>query len=63
MSVKIINFGIVGCGAIADFHAQAIESLENARLIGACDKNIKNAEAFTNKYGIKHCLSGNTIIE
>ena len=29
MSVKIINFGIVGCGAIADFHAQAIESLEN----------------------------------
>ena len=53
MSVKIINFGIVGCGAIADFHAQAIESLENARLIGACDKNIKNTEAFTNKYGIK----------
>ncbi|MBQ8606159.1 MAG: Gfo/Idh/MocA family oxidoreductase [Clostridia bacterium] len=53
MSEKIINFAIVGCGAIADFHAQAIKNIENARLIGACDKNIKNAESFTQKYGIK----------
>lgn len=53
MSERIINFGIVGLGAIADFHAQAIASIENARLVGACDKNIKKAEAFTEKYGIK----------
>lgn len=54
MSEKTINFGIVGCGAIADFHAQAISSIQNAGLIGACDKNIKNAEIFTKKYGIKY---------
>lgn len=30
MAGKIIRFGILGCGAIARFHADAIEGLENA---------------------------------
>ena len=30
--MKIWNFGIIGAGLIADFHAKAIQSLKNARL-------------------------------
>jgi predicted dehydrogenase len=31
------NFGIIGAGLIADFHAKAINDLPNARLTGCCD--------------------------
>jgi predicted dehydrogenase len=34
--MKIWKFGIVGAGLIADFHAKAIQNLENASLIGIC---------------------------
>jgi len=36
--MKTWNFGIVGAGLIADFHARAIGDLPNAKLIGCCDK-------------------------
>ena len=32
------NFGIIGAGLIADFHARAIGDIANARLVGCCDK-------------------------
>ncbi len=53
MSQKVLNFGILGCGVIADFHAQAIRSLDNAKLIGAADNSPKRAEQFSEKYAIK----------
>ena len=34
MSNKIFKFGIIGCGAISEIHARAIESIENAVLTG-----------------------------
>ena len=46
MSDKIVRFGILGCGAIARFHADAIAHLENAALIGVADSNITLAEKF-----------------
>ena len=48
-----LNFGILGCGAISDFHARAIESIENAVLYGVADKNLAAAYNFAEKYGIK----------
>ena len=36
--MKTWNFGIIGAGLIADFHARAIADIPNARLIGCCDK-------------------------
>jgi len=50
--MKIWNFGIVGSGLIADFHAKAIQSLENARLTGICGRNIDKAKKLADKY---HC--------
>lgn len=52
MDKKVLNFGIVGAGMIADFHAKAIGSLSNATLLGVCDKNPENAEKFAQKYNI-----------
>lgn len=49
--MKIWNFGIVGTGLIADFHAKAILSLENARLAGISGRSIDKAKKLAVKYG------------
>ena len=35
--MKVWNFGIIGAGLIADFHARAIEDIDNAKLAGFFD--------------------------
>ena len=50
---KQIRFGILGCGVIADYHAQAIKSLDNAELVGVADLNAERAAIFAEKYGVK----------
>jgi len=50
--MKKWNFGIIGAGMIADFHAKAIKSLENATLIGICGSNSAKARDLADKY---HC--------
>ena len=47
------NFVIFGCGMISNIHAKAVESLENAKLLGCCDVNVEAAKTFSEKYGIK----------
>ena len=51
--MKIWNFGIVGAGLIADFHAKAIQSLNNARLAGICGTNHAKVAALAAKYGCR----------
>lgn len=51
--MKIWNFGIIGAGLIADFHAKAIQSLDNARLAGVCGTNQGKAQKLAEKYGCK----------
>jgi UDP-N-acetyl-2-amino-2-deoxyglucuronate dehydrogenase len=51
--MKIWNFGIIGAGLIADFHAKAILSLDNARLVGVCGTNQLKAQKLAEKYGCK----------
>jgi UDP-N-acetyl-2-amino-2-deoxyglucuronate dehydrogenase len=48
--MKIWNFGIIGAGLIADFHAKAIESLNNAHLTGICGTNQRKVTALAEKY-------------
>jgi predicted dehydrogenase len=48
--MKIWNFGIVGSGLIADFHAKAIQSLENAKLVGICGRTMEKAQKLADKY-------------
>jgi len=51
--MKKWNFGIIGAGLIADFHAKAIDSLENAQLIGVCGTNQEKAKKLAEKYNCK----------
>lgn len=43
---KVWNFGIVGAGMIAKFHAKAIADIPNSKLIGICDTDFEKAKAF-----------------
>ncbi|MDB5263185.1 MAG: ycjS 4, partial [Adhaeribacter sp.] len=47
------NFGIIGAGMIADIHAKAILSIENARLVGVCSSDLANARKLAEKYNCK----------
>lgn len=49
---KNLRFGIVGCGMIANVHAQALRSLEGVILAGVADARKESAEAFAEKYRI-----------
>jgi len=51
--MKIWNFGIIGAGLIADFHARAIGDISNAMLIGFCDKIPERAKNLADKYGVR----------
>lgn len=50
---RIYNFGIIGLGAIARFHAQAINGIPDARLYAGYDPVEGRAEAFTSEFGGK----------
>jgi UDP-N-acetyl-2-amino-2-deoxyglucuronate dehydrogenase len=51
--MKTWNFGIIGSGLIADFHAKAITELTNAKLVACCDKVHDKAEKLAAKYKAK----------
>jgi len=51
--MKIWNFGIIGAGLIADFHAKAIQNLGNANLVGICSSNPDKARKLAEKYNCK----------
>jgi len=48
--MKTWNFGIIGAGLIADFHAKALADIPNAKLIGCCDKIQDRAKKLADKY-------------
>lgn len=48
--MKKWNFGIVGAGMIADFHAKAIQSLPNATLVGISSNTPEKTRAIAEKY-------------
>jgi UDP-N-acetyl-2-amino-2-deoxyglucuronate dehydrogenase len=51
--MKTWNFGIIGAGLIADFHAKAIADIPNAKLVGCCDKIQDRAKQLADKYDVK----------
>lgn len=58
--MKTWNFGIIGTGNIADFHAKAINSLDHAHLLAVYGKNADKTTELAEKYSCKiyHDLSG-----
>ena len=51
--MKTWNFGIVGAGLIADFHARALGDMPNAKLIGVCGKGPERARSLAAKYRVE----------
>ena len=45
-----IGFGIVGCGTISKWHAVAVTSNEEAKLVGVTDRNSESAGRFVKNY-------------
>ncbi len=51
---KKLGFGIIGCGVIADFHANALHELSNdSQLLGVCDVVYDAAEKFAKRHNTK----------
>lgn len=53
MPDNIIRFGILGCGTIARFHADAIGSIEDAELVGCTSVVREEARRFSEQYHIR----------
>jgi len=51
--MKKWNFGIIGAGVIADFHALAIKDINRANLVGVCDIIEERASDLAKKYSCK----------
>jgi len=51
--MKTWNFGIVGAGLIADFHAMAIRDIPNTKLIACCDVVLDKAKKLADKYSCR----------
>ena len=41
-----VGFGIVGCGMIANFHAEAIKRMKGTRIAACFDSRPESADAF-----------------
>jgi len=50
MTEKQFGFGIIGAGVISEVHARAINSIENARLVGVYSINKSKSDALADKY-------------
>lgn len=48
-----LGFGIVGCGMIARWHANAIKNIPGAQLAGVTDTGAEYRKAFAEEYGVK----------
>ena len=51
--MKTWNFGIIGAGLIADFHARAIGDIENAKLVGFADTIPDKARQLSDKHSCR----------
>jgi len=50
------GFGLIGCGAIAPVHAEAIAQLDNARVVAVCDVVEERARALAARCGADWCV-------
>lgn len=53
MSLSKTRFGIIGCGVIAPWHADAISGLDEAELTAVCDCIPEKAEKMAQEYGAR----------
>lgn len=47
-----VGFALVGCGMVAEFHAQALAHAKNARLVAVVGRDLKKTKQFAERFGI-----------
>jgi len=52
-----VRFAIVGCGVIADIHAQGIVANDETELVAVCDHQTERGQAFAERYGARFYAS------
>lgn len=50
---KTLGFGIIGCGIASKWHADSVNAIDGASLIGVADVSRERAEAFAADYGCR----------
>lgn len=63
MKNKTLGFAIIGTGAIAHIHAQAIAAIDSAVLVGVFSKTAQKAEEFGRKYNCSVYDSMDTLLK
>jgi predicted dehydrogenase/nucleoside-diphosphate-sugar epimerase len=57
---RVLNVGLVGCGAFAPIHLKTIKGIDQAKVIGVCDPDTEKADALVKKWKIPHVYSNLT---
>ncbi|WP_128911866.1 Gfo/Idh/MocA family protein [Granulicella sibirica] len=52
--MTLLKVGIVGCGKIADGHAEVLKYMEGAQLVAVCDREPILAEQLAVRFGVNH---------
>jgi hypothetical protein len=53
MNKSYLSFGILGCGLVANIHAEALKSLDGAHFSCVTDTNLSKARDFASKHGVR----------
>lgn len=57
-----MKFAIIGCGRIANWHADAIKNMDEAELVSVCDIVEEKAKAFGETHKVKHYVNYNRML-
>jgi predicted dehydrogenase len=52
----MIKVGIIGCGKIADQHADSIRRIPDAEIVAVCDTELLMANQLAERYNVKYCF-------
>lgn len=53
----MVKVGIIGCGKIADQHAECIQRIPGSEMVGVCDAEELMATQLGERFGVKQCFS------
>ncbi|WP_261806726.1 Gfo/Idh/MocA family protein [Lapidilactobacillus luobeiensis] len=59
----MVNFGIIGCGSIANVHATVINNIPDAHLVACCDIDAVKGREFARRFECQFYLDADSLIK